>query len=409
MTSLIPSLRLKINNFAFLQYVFYTGWACYSPFITVFLLDKKVNATTIGTILAVNSMISIIAQPGWGMVSDRVRSVKRVFMALLFASALLIFFLPFFHTTLAFVFIFPFIMLFLSPLQPLMDNWVIQGIKRQAGTAYGSSRLWGSIGFAVMAVIMGKVISIFPVNVTFFVFAAIAVLTLLLCTGIPNPAGSVGGHSVPAGTGSESSKSILRSLLKNYLYVTFIVLSCVFNIFVVPMVNFLPKFLEHIGGSTTLYGWAIAVGAMSEVPVLYFSRRLIAKFRPLTLIMTAFVFFIIRLSLYSLFSSPAVVLLAQSMQGLSYGLFLAGSLYYMDLLAPRGTKATAVTLGSALYYGLSGIVGNYMSGRIIDSYGIVLLYRIGFFACIAVLLLFLGSVLYGRKLTQEEPRPQSAP
>jgi len=381
--------------------------ACYTPFVTVFLLDKKVDLITIGTILAANSLISILAQPGWGMVSDRVRSVKRIFMTCLATSAFLLLFLPFFHSTLVFALILALTTLFVSPLMPLMDNWVVQGIKNRPRGGYGTYRLWGSIGYAIMVIIMGKVLSILPVSATFFVFGAIAILTMFLCAGIPNPGGPSVGVAAPSGNDA-SSKSTFSFLLRSYPYVTFVVLSCLFNISTVSLSSYLPKLIQVIGGNNTFYGVAVALGAMSEVPVFFFSIRLIRRFKPLAVIITAFVFYIIRLGIYSLFASPAAVLVAQCLQGLSYGLFLTGSLYYMDLLAPKGTKATAVTLGSALYGGVSGIVGNYVGGRIIENHGIMLVYRIGVVTCTVVLVLFLLSLLYGRNARKRESELVSA-
>ena len=48
---------------------------------------------------------------------------------------------------------------FESALMPLLDSWVVKGIAEEESISYGSIRLWGSIGFAFTAFLVGKIIS----------------------------------------------------------------------------------------------------------------------------------------------------------------------------------------------------------------------------------------------------------
>jgi len=56
---------------------------------------------------------------------------------------------------------------------------------------------------------------------------------------------------------------------------------------------------------------------------------------------------------------PIHIILIQALQGLSFALFLTGTVYYIDSLGPQKLKATAQTVAVALYSGMSGIIGSH--------------------------------------------------
>lgn len=82
-----------------LQFVFWATMAAYFPFTVVFLQAKGLSNTAIGAILSLNSFISIFAQPLGGILSDRYRSVKKVFLLCMIISALIMLSLPIIFST----------------------------------------------------------------------------------------------------------------------------------------------------------------------------------------------------------------------------------------------------------------------------------------------------------------------
>ncbi len=82
----------------------------------------------------------------------------------------------------------------------------------------------------------------------------------------------------------------------------------------------------------------------------------------------------------------------QLLQGPSFALFMNGTVYYIDEMAPEELKATAQTFATSMYFGVSGIVGSYGGGWMIDNYGLKTLYLIGFCISIAISVLFFLSL-----------------
>lgn len=388
----------RFKSFSVLQYIFWSAVACYNPFIVVFLMHKNLSSTMIGFILMLNSLVTLVAQPLWGMVSDKTRSIKKVFLFCFFTSTLIILSLPLYNTVGILAFIFPLITFFFSPLGPLLDSWTVQGIKKLRNKSYGSVRLWGSIGFSFMVVVIGTLVNSTSINSAFIAFGVMSCITMLfsLNFAINNTGNEEGGSDTP-----KPVKNLdIGRLFKNYYYVTFIFSACLMLMTMSSVYSFLPKLMKQVGGSEAMYGLAQAVSAFSEAPVLFLSRSLLKKFKPLPLILTSILVYALRLFIYSVAGSPMVVIFAQALQGLSYGLFLSGSVHYIDYLAPEELKATAQTTANAVYFGLSGIIGNFAAGRLIDSFGIFFVYRTGALIDIGVFLLFLLSLFIGRKLQE---------
>ena len=154
-----------------------------------------------------------------------------------------------------------------------------------------------------------------------------------------------------------------------------------------PSQVFLPKYFESVGGDAGIFGLAMGISAIPEVPVFYFGSRLIGKFSPPILILGAMVMFFFRMLICILFPSVPAILVSMALQGFGYSLFLTSSLVY-DPLAEPSCKAAAFLLGSATYSGLSGILGNMAGGAIIENLGIMALFQTGGLLTFSMMLLF---------------------
>lgn len=378
----------KINpkqlNLSVLEFMFWATFAAYYPFTVIFLQDKGLSNTAIGTILSINSFIVIFAQPFWGMISDRIRSVKKVFLLCLITSTIVIQFFPVIPSAIGMGILLAALAIFEAPLGALMDSLVIQQIRNEPDLSYGSIRLWGSLGYAVFAYLFGLVVDKAPMHYNFIIFAVMATITILITRKIKDK-------------GSASSISFkqmrISQLLKNYSYISFLLFSIVIYIPHRASFSFLPNLLALVGASPGTQGIVAAIMAFSEIPLFLAGHKLLKRFKPIHLILGSSLFFLLRQVAYLTAKTPEQVILAQLFHGPSFALFLNGAVYYIDSLAPDKLKSTAQTLATSLYNGVSGILANYGGGWVIDNLGIRKLYSIGICAIIIVTLLFMASLL----------------
>ena len=73
--------RLALTEFI------YNGCFSAANFLSVFLESIGFSAGQIGLTTALSSGIGIVSQPTWGIVSDRMRSVRRCFMLCMLGTA----------------------------------------------------------------------------------------------------------------------------------------------------------------------------------------------------------------------------------------------------------------------------------------------------------------------------------
>ncbi|SFP98312.1 MFS transporter [Caldicoprobacter faecalis] len=385
----IRSIHPKQLQYSVLEFIFWATFAAYYPFVVVFLRNKGFSNTIIGTIVAINSLVVVFAQPFWGIVSDRIQSVKKVFIICLTAAIILLQPVSFISSAVFVGIVLALVTAFESPLAPLLDSWVIQGIKTEKNLYYGSIRVWGSIGFAVMVYIYGRLVDSFSTDVLFPILLLMGCLTVITCIGIKTDR--------PVSSDGVDNLNFTR-LLKNYAYMSFLIFAMVIIIPHRSAFIFLPNLMELVGGSDGELGMVFTIMAISEIPIFLYSKILIRKFKPINLILFSTIFFILRQALYLVSTTPFHVLAIQLLQGPSFALFTNGAVYYIDELAPSELKATAQTFANSIFFGVSGIIGSYVGGWIIDSYGLRSIYWVGVFVSIAISVLFFFSLNINRIL-----------
>ena len=148
--------------------------------------------------------------------------------------------------------------------------------------------------------------------------------------------------------------------------------------------------MEH---PPSLVGYGISFQGLCELPLFYFSARIIAKFGlRRTFLITVFAT-AIRLFLYSLVHNPKAALFIELLHGISWSLFWVVCVEYVNILVREQWRVTGQSLLYASYYGAGAIVGNFWTGYLYDTHmkvGQIFLLNAGIVACVAVfVMLFL--------------------
>lgn len=384
MTEIICRSRVHIFKLCCLEFFFCSYLGAYYSFLFIFLQSKGINSATIGLILAINALISIFSQPFWGIVSDKFQNVKAIFIFCIIAATLLYQLLPFCSSSWMIGLLFAAINFFYSPLLPLVDNWIIQNVSTEKNIGYGHVRLWGCIGFAVTTYILGKYIVLNSINIIFPAFAILALITIAFCFSIKNekPVINLAFKNLKIGM-----------LLKNYDYITFLIYATLFSIPIISCETFFTPLFLSLGGNEEKLGLAFAVCALSEVPIFFVSTYILKKFKHLNLILLASLFYILRQWLYIIATKTVHLILVQTLQGVCFGIFLSSALYYVDSMSPIELKATSQTIFGALYYGITGISGNFLGGIVTENFGLVSMFKVSFIVSASVFVLFVVSLV----------------
>ncbi|MDR2102710.1 MAG: MFS transporter [Treponema sp.] len=373
--------KTKIT-FALVYLLFMSARAVFNPFITVYLKEKGLDVELIGIIMGINSVIIILAQPFWGLVSDKLQSEKSALIICLISqglvSLLLITSRGFFLIALCFC-VYTF---FSSPEGTLLDTWSLNAIKKvKDEKSLGRLKLWGCLGFAASSILSGIFINN---RSTSDIIPAFSII-LLIIAGIMFIIRIDTQRYRPI-----KLKEINFSLIyKNKSFLVFLGFVVLMQFPHRAAYTFYPALLQHLGGSKNMVGYCSAIMFVSEAILLFLSKKLLANISAKYLILGSALFFTLWQIGYALSTSPFHIMLLSLLDGPSFALFTIGTLYYLDAIAPKQLRVTYQAIAYAFYYGISGVIGNTLGGLIIGGFGYRAMYIIGAVSIVLVTMVFI--------------------
>ena len=394
--------------FSWVTILFETAYTA-TAFNTLLLQEQGFNSAEVGVILAVFSIVGIIAPPFWGYLADRIRSIPKAFIIVLCLQGMMVAFLPVSGgikigglSLLAISM--PFSNFVRQPSLSLVDAWMIQAVNTTEGRVpYGSVRLWGSIGWAVACLIMTKIADWTSVVMPFYLCGLIcifiafwfSVLTKKLTLREPKEKDiEPVDHVNPI------------VLFKNYYFVWILIFNLILTISSNSSFNFIPYMFTEIGADPNLGAASVGIKALMEVPLMFAGAYLMRRFSMPSMIATVGLMYFVEQSLYSLATSASMIIGVQLIQGLAYGLYVSCSVDYAYKLAPKSLTASAQSfmwMSNAVGTVLSNLLGGWLIG-IIGAGGF---YRFNSVIVLIGFMLFILSFPFGEKVLKI-PRPEAS-
>ncbi|WP_379138412.1 MFS transporter [Paenibacillus sp. sgz500958] len=347
-----PSL-LRIFNF-----LYFALLAMFIPFLPVYLDGQGLNPAQIGFIIGTGGFVTIIAQPLWGMISDRTKTIRKVLLVLLIGSAVLGYLL-YDSTSYAELIVFAMLLyFFLMPIDPLTESLNFR-IAEASGISYGSIRTYGALGYGVTALLTGYVMSYLGAHSLAILFAGISVLSFLVSWAMPD---------TPV-TGKPVTLSSLKRFLGNKETLLFLVLVFISSVPARMNDTFLGVYIRELGGSPELVGQAWFLAAGSEIIVFALSFWWLRKGKELIIISIAGAFYFLRFFLSAWISDPHLLVYLQILQVFTFPVFYSAAIQYLYRIVPSEWRATGQTVLALLFFGVSGILASYAGGAIYQAFG----------------------------------------
>jgi PPP family 3-phenylpropionic acid transporter len=282
----------------------------------------------------------------------------------------------------------PLLAFFVAPIMPIADNSVMDLLAEQK-EKYGKLRLWGAIGWGVAALVVGWLIERNDLSWAFLGYMILMSAGLLVAWNLTVS---------QVGIGSKFWGG-LRSLLSKPSWSLFLFTVFIFGLGSSVIHNFLFLYLNDLEASKTLMGLSLLFATISELPILYFSDRLLNRFGAAGMIIFSMSLLVLRLFAYSFIRNPLLVLPIQLLHGPTYAAMWVSGVSYTAKYAPRGMGTTAQGLFSGVLLGLSAAVGAFVGGFLYENIGPVAMFRlIGFFVLIGITFF----LLVGKKIMRLE-------
>jgi len=337
-----------------LFFLIYATIGLFNSYLTIYYRGRGLSGTQIGFLVTLASFMGTISAVVIGMLQDRYGKTRILFTILCLGAMLcgpLINQTTQYSTLLMVIGSFA---LFASPLMALIDGVVIR-ILGAYPEKYGVYRLWGTIGFILTNPIAGVLYDRYGIKRMFTVFPFALGLFWLCTVFLPDQPPKKGISMF-----RDMRKMVNLPQWKLFTFYSFLTwFSAMGGMF------FLGVMIKDLGGSEKIVGLAFTIAALSEIPFMLFSLRILQRVKALKLLAVCSAAYTIRLLLYSLNPYPQLVPWISIFQGITYVIFNIGTVSYANQIAPDELKATSQGLLWAIL-NLSNLSSGLFSGWFYD-------------------------------------------
>jgi len=324
------------------------------PYLGIFLDGRGFSSEDIGELFAVITLARILGPGLWAGVADRtgnaigVMRLGCLLTVITFSSVF--YFSSFWGLTLSF----GLMMMFWTAVLPQLEV-ITMNMVSKTNVTYGQIRLWGSVGFICLTVMVGKALDMFstesPVYVSVGVLALLFVSTLFI--------------NAPAEKAShENAVGSIWKYAKQRPFAVFIFASACLQISFGAFYGFFALYMRDLGYSGQQTGVFIALGVLAEVGIFLVARRLISHFGVWNLLFASLLLTATRWYLMAAFADYiAVIVISQLIHALSFGLTHAVSVHFIHQFLPKAYHSRGQAVYISIAFGLGGAFGNYMAGQ----------------------------------------------
>ncbi|WP_137817784.1 MFS transporter [Pseudomonas sp. 2FG] len=369
-----------------------------APFLALYFDHLGFSAARIGELVAIPMLMRCVAPNLWGWLGDhtgrRLAIVRFGALCTLFCFSLI-----FISTSYAWLaLIMALHAFFWHAVLPQFEVITLAHLKEQAAR-YSQIRLWGSIGFILTVVGLGKLFELLSLDV--YPWALILIMAGIVISSCWVPNAQPQARANRLGEGGFIAQLRRPGVLAFYLAVALMQLSNG------PYYTFLTLHLEALGYSRGLIGQLWALGVVAEIVLFLGMARILQRFSLRQVLLASFLITVVRwLLLGNLADHLPVLLVAQLMHAATFGSFHAAAIHFVQ----RSFGAQQQGQGQAMYASVSGIggaLGALYAGYSWNTLGPAWTFAIASLAALAAAVI-IGLRLQGTELTATDLNEERA-
>jgi MFS transporter, PPP family, 3-phenylpropionic acid transporter len=335
-----------------LRIVYFLVFCCtgaWLPKLYDYCIYRGLSESQWALILSITPVMMFAVQPVYGFMADKLGYKKTLLISTLLAALSYLGFL--YHLGFAGLIIVTVTMsLFYNTIQPVLDSMALQIAKSNPAFSYGTLRFFGAAGWAVTTIITGQVIDAIDITAIFIVSSITMFLAFLFTFFLKD--------EKPEEVSSNAYSNVWAVIRNRSLL---FLLFCVFVISLgaTTIWNFYSAYMKENGASDSLVGYGLSFQGLCELPLFYFSARIILRLGLKTTLVITVLATAIRMLLYSNIHHPYAALPVELLHGFSWSLFWVVCVEYVNKLVDERWLATGQSLLYAAYFGAGAVAGNY--------------------------------------------------
>ena len=364
----------RIRTGIFLLYPVYEIIQAPFIYITSWALDSGFREDLLSILIGISFAAAFAGQFLWGILSDRIRSTRKIFLLCMLLSAVDFAVVWSARSDAVFAVSYTLLGLFVSPMLSIIDAWALDLFDYE-GTSYGNARSVGAAGFAAAMLGMGYAIRFcgyIMIPIIAVLFSLIAFVIGLL---LPDKKGS---RSSAQGMSAADFAAIMQA--RGFLFLMVIIF--LLGLTIAPPNNLKIMLIQQAGGDVSIMGVDNFLGyavqaAMFAVAGHLHPRRPYLMFA-LFILMTAagLASAAFAADIWMIFLSTLLIYAAWSVQITLLRQIIAA-------MVPERFHTTAISVSDAAFTQLSGFIGLAGGGVVLGMFNLKTLMLL----CVAVSLL----------------------
>jgi PPP family 3-phenylpropionic acid transporter len=349
-----------------LQFANYATMVLLVTYFPLYFESMGFTKLQIGAIYSVGPFLSIVSNLAVGILSDRTKSLRRI-LSLLYCVQILALALLMPQKEFGIMAgIMSLFYLFQTPINSMLDSVALLAAE-QMKISFPSIRMFGSLGYALCAVIFGYLLKVYGSDLT---------IVLALCAIIVTLVFSFLLSDFQATLKKFEFRGLWVLLRKNETVVFFIL---ILFISVGHRMNegFLSIAMREIGADDSVIGYASLASAASEIPMFFLLAKYGHRFREMPLLAIASFLYVIRLGLLSLASDPWMMVALQMMHSVTFAIFYITALRCVQALIPDEYRSSGQAVFAVVWSGIAGLTAGTLGGWLYDAFGLSSVFRTG--------------------------------
>ena len=338
-----------LSSFYFYYFAFL---GCLLPFWPVYLKELGFTGFEVGLAHAVFLGTKILAPSVAGVISDRTGfRIRLIRVGIVGAGVGFSLFLLGFDL-LELILVTTLYSVFWNAILSQFEAYTLESLGEKA-VKYSRIRMWGSIGFIVLALGLGSLFEVISLSWLPWIMLGVILLAALTSFYLPE---------ISLNETTSNHVSILPLLRKSEI-LCFLAVCLLMQISHGPYYSFYSLYMKEHGYSHSLVGGFWAIGVVSEVLLFLVFPSWVKRVGVYALLQVSIILSVVRWLLIGLYPEHgSLVVIAQTLHAFSFGCLHVVSMVYVQQFFAREFSGRGQALYSGVSFGLGGAIGALLSG-----------------------------------------------
>src|SRR5688572_12181610 len=353
-------------------FAFLGGWGFILPFINLFYVSLGLSGTQIGTIGSVSSIVGLLVSP---ILVNEIK--KRPQARVILQGSLMLSAIGYFLLGQQTVFLAILIIVFLQSLVgagiiPASDAMAVH-VSEEAGTGYGSVRVWASVGWILTVPASGWLIERFGFQAGFLGVSLMWLASGLLTLPI-QPRYFISQRL--AGQSKSDLRTAFRHIASDRTLLGYAIAVILMGFLNYGVLQFENVFLSELGASKLLISFAGILSAVVELPFMVYADRYVRRVGAHRVMLFAIAMLFFQRAAVLLFPTITTIMIVRLIGGVSFSFMTIASVFLISSRTDPSDTGTILAIYTITLAGLVSVLAAPLSGTIFDVIGARWLYAL---------------------------------